>query len=108
MLIDIDEGSPESDNTGSHREATGHSRAEPVHDRFHFPAEDGIDRPTHAGVAEKGGATWKNALISRLHMGVGADDRGDPAIQPTPNGELFACGFGVHIDKNDPDFFLIL
>jgi hypothetical protein len=63
--------------------------------------ETGIVRTAHSGVAEEGGTSGENALISRLHMCVGTDDRRNLPIEKSAHGDLLTGRFGVHIDDDD-------
>ena len=74
---------------------------EPLHDRIDRAAENGMHRAAHPGVAEKRGAAGKNLFVRRLHVGVSAENRGDAAVEKTPDGDFLARGFPMRIDHDD-------
>ena len=70
-------------------------------DRQRVAADDGMQRPAHAGIGQIGRAAGKDDFVGRLHMGVGADDGGDLPLQAAAKGDLFAGRLGMEIDKDD-------
>src|SRR6266700_4829267 len=57
-------------------------------------------RAREAGVAEKGGASRKDLFISRLHVGMGADDGADAPIEHPRKGDLFRRGLGMEVNED--------
>jgi hypothetical protein len=49
-----------------------------------------VRRPAHSRIAKKGRPAGKNLLVGRLHMGLGADHRGNLAVQGTPQRDFLA------------------
>ena len=63
-------------------------------------ADDRIQRAAHPGVGQVGRPTRQDAFVRRLHVGVAAHHRADPAIEVDPHGVLLARGLAVHVHKD--------
>src|SRR5580765_4383795 len=66
-----------------------------AHDRVDLPSDDTFVRAGEASVAKESCSAGKNLLVRSLHMGVGADDGADLAIEHTRQSDFFGCGFRV-------------
>lgn len=82
-------------------EFAGHSGEEAVEDEFGFDADDGIVGAGHAYVGLVGGAAGEDALVGGGDMGVGAQERGEAAVEIPAECYFFAGGFAVEVHKDD-------
>ena len=102
--LDIDDSATNTHGTLGHRKVPRQAIHEAFDDGLMVAAEAGIVWPTHPGVTKESGSSGKNTLVSRLDMGVGADDGGNFSVEKPAHRDLFAGGFGVHIDDDRLEF----
>lgn len=99
--VDVHYRAAQSDAAFGNRKAFRHQGDEAFDDRHETAPEHGILWAAHAGVGEVGGAAWEDTLVSRLDVGVGADDCGNFAVEAPPKGDFFGSRFGMEVDEND-------
>src|SRR5213595_1358025 len=79
----ISTNAPQAHFARGDRELRRQVRHKTLHDWFDGTTYNRIHRSAHSGIAKKGSATGKNLFVCRLHVGVGAEDSGDFAIEKT-------------------------
>src|ERR1700757_958316 len=62
-----------------------------------------VMRPGHADIGDVRGAFGQHTLVGGGHMGMGADDGGDAAVEIPAESNLFASGLRVHVHQHESD-----
>ena len=101
--IGLDEDGVQLDVAGRYFEASGHGIEELFQDARAVHADDTVVRASHADIGDVGGAVGKNVFVGSGDVGVRPDDCSDASIEVYAEGNLFACGFGVHVDEHERD-----
>ncbi len=99
-LVDVDHGAHHPDVLVGGLEAVRHlgdQRAERVLDPH---PEDALPRAGHADVGDEGGAFGEDAAVGGRHVGVGAEHRGDAAVEVPAHRHLLAGHLGVEVDDH--------
>ena len=66
-------------------------------------ADDAVVVAAHAGIGLVGGAAGQDGVVGGGHVGVGADDEADAAVEAVRVGELLAGGLGVEVGDDGLD-----
>lgn len=77
---------------------------EALDDGINFASQNTFVRSGESGIGKVPGAVGKNLFVSRLDVGVRADDGTDPAIQHPAESDFFRGRFRVHVDEDHPAF----
>jgi hypothetical protein len=102
--FDFDDRPANPHGTRRDGKVSGQAIHEAFDDGLVITAETGVVRAAHPGVAKEGRSPWKDALVGRLDMRMGADDCGDFSVEEPAHGDFLTGGFGVHIDDYDEGF----
>src|SRR3984957_8041798 len=82
-------------------ELAGHAGEEAGEDQLFFYADDGVVGAGHADVGLVGGAVGEDALVGGGDVGVGAEQRGDAAVEIPAESDFFAGGFTMQVEEDN-------
>src|SRR3974390_1700944 len=99
-FIDIYQSPLKEYSADGNVEFLGHGSEEALNNGGGLTTDDAIVRPSETGITKKGCAAWKNLLVGRLDVGMGANHRADASIEHACQGDFFGGGFGMEIDKD--------
>src|ERR1700737_1973743 len=85
-IVGFDEDGIELDVAAGHFKARGQAVEKAFEDGVAIHADDAVVRTGHAHIRDVSGAFWKDVLVRGGHVGVGADDGSDAAIQVPAEG----------------------
>ena len=102
LFVGVDNHGIQPRITGGGFEPCGQRRQESAECRVDVDADNRIVWTGHPDVGEIRGALGQNPLVSGLHVRVGADDRGHPAVQVPPHCDFFGRRLGVKVHEDNP------
>src|SRR4051794_2428289 len=89
-FVNFDNRSAQPNFATRDREGRREIRMKPLHDWINRATQNGVNRATHAGVTDEGGAAGKDLFVGSLDMRMGAQNSGNPAVQEAAHRDFFA------------------
>src|SRR5678816_1002815 len=105
FLFNLDQHPAQSSFTVSHRESRWQIGDKTSHDRLDLAPQNGVHRSAHSRIADERRSVLKNLFVSRLDVGMCAEDGGDTAVEIAADRHFLARCFAVSIDDNDRRLF---
>ena len=101
VLVDLDDDAAHPGIRLRGLELGRHRREEARQGGARLDTDDRVVGAAHAEIGDVGGAFGQHALVRGRHVGMGADDRGDPPIEVPGESLLFRRRFAVQVDEDD-------
>src|ERR1041384_2629574 len=98
--VGLDVRPAQADVVGGKLVLVGGLMEEPLDRNFFLESDHRVVRPGHPHVGDVGGAAGKDPRVRRPDVGVGPQERGDPAVEMPSERHLFRGRLRVHVEHD--------